>query len=143
LIGKNARTADFIVNNNVYLNGAGKFPNQDADSVVDASKTNAWYKRDDKSITISYELPAAVFDKDKDKDKKYPLITSRGMGKVPLANMFMEHPDGKPLDITSDYYGKRIVPANVMPGPFQNIRKGENRFTIRPGNTSHGKEEPR
>jgi len=137
LIGKNAKTADFIVNNNVYLNGAGKFPNQDADSVVDASKTNAWFKRDDKSVTISYELPAAVFD------KKYPLITSKGMGKVPLANMFMEHPDGKPLDITSDYYGKRIVPANVMPGPFQNIRKGENRFTIWPRDTSHGKEGPR
>jgi len=129
LIGENAKTADFIVNNNVYLDGAGKFPNQDADSVVDASKTNARFKRDDKSATISYELPATVFD------KKYPLITSKGMGKVPLANMFMEHPDGKPLDITTDYFGRPIVRTRVLPGPFQDLRKGKNSFILWPKQT--------
>ena len=126
LIRGNAKTADFIVNNNVYLDGAGKFPNQDADSVVDASKTDARFKRDDKSATISYKLPAAVFD------KKYPLITSKLMGKVPLADMFMEHPDGKGLDITSDFHGKPIDPKKVLPGPFQGIKKGDNTFKIWP-----------
>jgi hypothetical protein len=126
LIRGNANAADFIVNHNVYLGNAGKFKDQDADSVADASKADVEFKRDAKSATISYKLPAAVFD------KKYPLITSKFMGKVPLADMFMEHPNGKPLNITSDFYGKPIDPKKVLPGPFQAIKKGDNTFKVWP-----------
>ena len=113
LVRGNIKTADFIVNHNVYLDGVGKFKNHDADSISDTAKTDIQFKRDAKSATITFKLPAAVFD------KKYPLITSKFMGKVPLADMFMEHPDGKPLNITSDFYGKPIDPKKILPGPFQ------------------------
>ena len=126
LIRRGADASGFIVNNNVYLAGAGKFPKQDGDSVVDASKGDVEFKSDGDSITLRYTIPPAVFD------GKYPLITSRLMGKVALAEMFMEHPDGKPLDITFDYHGKPIAPANVMPGPFQGIKKGPNSFRLWP-----------
>jgi len=126
LVRGNIKTADFIVNHNVYLDGAGKFKNHDADSISDAAKTDIQFKRDAKSATITFKLPAAVFD------KKYPLITSKFMGKVPLADMFMEHPDGKPLNITSDFYGKPIDQKRVLPGPFQGIKKGDNTFKVWP-----------
>jgi len=126
LIRNNADASGFTVNNNVYLAGAGKFPDQDSGSVVDAATAEAEFKRDDKSATISYKLPAAVFD------AKYQLITSKLMGKVPRADMFMEHPDGKPLNITSDFYGKPIDPKKVLPGPFQGIKKNDNTFKVWP-----------
>jgi len=126
LIRNKADASGFIVNNNVYLDGAGKFPNQDSASVVDAAKTNTEFKAGDRSITLKVNIPSSVFK------GTHPLITSKLIGKVPLADMFMEHPDGKRLNIVADYYGKAIDPAKVMPGPFQNIRKGENRFTLWP-----------
>jgi hypothetical protein len=44
----------------------------------------------------------------------------------------MEHQDGSPLDISSDYFGRAIAPNNVKPGPFQNIRTGKNDVVIWP-----------
>ena len=54
------------------------------------------------------------------------------MGKVALSDMFMEHPNGKPLNMTSDFYGQPIAPKKVLPGPFQGIKKGANTFRIWP-----------
>lgn len=133
LIRNNADASGFLVNNNVYLDGAGKFPKQDQDSVVDASKTDAEFTVGDDSITLSLNVPSSVFE------AKYPRITSKFIGRIPLAEMFMEHPDGTPLNITFDYFGQPMDPAHGMPGPFQNIAAGKNRFVIWPRNTSQTK----
>ena len=49
-----------------------------------------------------------------------------------MADMFMEHPDGKPLNITSDFQGQPIDPKKILPGPFQGIKKGGSTFKIWP-----------
>jgi len=116
----------FTVNNNVYLDGAGKFDNQDNLSVVDGSDAGAEFIHSPDSVLIRFKLPSSVFI------GNYPLITSEFMGKVSFAEMFMEHPDGTPLDITSDFYGNPVDPNKVLPGPFQNITPGENSFTLWP-----------
>ncbi|MDP6635397.1 MAG: right-handed parallel beta-helix repeat-containing protein [Phycisphaerae bacterium] len=134
VLRRNADPSGFIVNNNVYLGGAGKFPKQDSGSIVDASAGGVEFKRDADSATISYKLPPAVFE------AKYPLITSKFMGKVPLAGMFMEYPDGKPLDITSDFHGRAIDPKRIIPGPFQAIKKSGGAFKIWPPNQAKRRE---
>ncbi len=124
LIRHHADTSGFIVNNNVYLAGAGKFPHQDKDSVVDPATTDAEFTIGDDSATLTLKIPSSLFK------AKYSLITSKLIGEVPLAGMFMENPDGTPLDITADFNGKPIDPARVLPGPFQDIKEGSNRFTL-------------
>jgi hypothetical protein len=52
------------------------------------------------------------------------------IGKMPLPQVFMEHPDGTPLDIDTDYFGNSMNLKNVMPGPFQKISPGINKFTV-------------
>ncbi len=136
LIRGNADASGFLVNNNVYLAGAGKFPRQDKDSVVDAATTDAKVSIGDNSVTLKLNMPAALFK------AKYPLVTSKLIGKVPLVDMFMENPDGTGLDITSDFNGKSIDPARVLPGPFQDIKEGSNSFTLWP-HKPRGSQRPR
>lgn len=126
LIRKNVDASGIKVNHNVYLEGAGPFPDQDDKSVIDASKTNFTLKTEDHSITLQLNLPPAVLV------GNHPLITSKFIGRVPLADMFMEKPDGTPMNITRDYFGKSIDPANVLPGPIQKIKTGEKTFKIWP-----------
>ena len=128
LVRNNADTSGVQVNHNVYLGGAGIFPNKDGQSVVDDSDAQAVFEIVVNSASVNFDIPAAVMK------GKHPLITSKLIGKVPLADMFMEHPDGTSLDIKSDYFGKPIVPSHVMPGPFQNIKQGENRLKLWPKN---------
>jgi len=118
--------SDITVNHNIYLNGAMPFPNKDAQSVVIDSKTDMQLQLNDHAATLKITLPPASLE------RKHRLITSKLIGKIPYAEMYMEHPDGMPLDLTSDFFGKAIDPANVLPGPFQELGNGENSVTLWP-----------
>ena len=126
LVRGNADGSGIQANHNVYLDGAGGLPNQDKASIVDDANAAADFRLDAAAVTLNLNLPPSVLQ------AKCPPITSKLIGKVPLAEMFMEHPDGAPLDITTDYFGKAIDPAKVKPGPFQSIKAGENGFRLRP-----------
>jgi len=126
LIRDNVGASGIQADHNVYLDGAGGFANKDEASGVADSKTEIRFKVGDDAVTLNLKAPPAVFQ------AKYPLITSKLIGKVPLADMFMEHPDGTVLGITSDYFGKPIAPAGVKPGPFQAIKAGDNSFRLWP-----------
>ena len=126
LIRGDIGAADIRASHNVYLDGAVRFPKGDKASVSDKTKTHIVFKVGDAAATLTLNLPPAV------SPLKCPLITSKLIGKVPLAEMFMEHPDGTPLDITSDYFGKAIDPTHVRPGPLQNIKAGNNSFRLWP-----------
>lgn len=129
LIRNNADASGIDVNHNIYLAGAGPFPHKDEKSVIDDSESSVELTHDARSAKLTLDLPTTVVE------GKHPLITSKLIGRIPLADMFMEYPDGKPLSITSDFNSRPIDPANVMPGPFQNIKKGKNRFRIWPKNS--------
>jgi hypothetical protein len=129
LVRHNADVSDTEVDHNIYLNGAGPFPNKDEKSVAIASRADMKLEVGDRAATLNLDLPPAALE------GKHPPITSEMIGKVPLADMPMEHPDGKPLDITTDYFGRSIVPARVLAGPFQDLREGENSFALWPKQT--------
>jgi hypothetical protein len=117
-------TSGFLVNNNVYLDGAIKFPFEGDKSIVDNLKSELVFESNQDIAFLSFTLGKLLFK------GAYPLITSKMIGKIPLPQVFMEHPDGTPLDITTDYFGYPIDPKNVMPGPFQKIVPGINKFTV-------------
>ena len=83
----------------------------------------------ERAATLELDLPPAAME------GEHPLITSKMIGKVPLADMPMEHPDGKPLDIASDFFGRPVVRTRVLPGPFQDLHEGKNNFTLWPKQT--------
>ncbi len=113
-------------NYNVFLDGAGPFAEKDDKSVVGNTTTDFILEENNGVWTMNIKLPDVALK------GKHPLVTSKLIGRIPLAEMGMENPDGTPLNITSDYFGKPMVPTHVMPGPIQNINQGENRFSLWP-----------
>lgn len=114
------------VDYNICLNGAGPLPGKGEHSVAADSPGSVELQVSDRAVVLKLALPGAVFE------GKHPLITSKMIGKIPLAEMPMEEPNGRPLDIVTDYFGAPIDPTHVLAGPFQSIKAGENRLKLWP-----------
>jgi len=127
LVRDDADISGTDVDYNLYFNGAGSFPGKDAHSTVVDGQIPVELDVNDRSATLHLNLRPEVCK------GEHPLITSRRIGRVPLAGMLMEHPDGRPLDITTDYFDGPIDPARVLPGPFQQIEA--NAFRLWPKET--------
>lgn len=121
-----SKSSGFLVNNNVYLDQSPPFPFEGDQSLIERPKSNLEFEDHSKYAELSFQLGKVIFE------HTFPLITSRMIGKMPLPQVFMEHPDGTPLDITTDYFGYPIDPNNVQPGPFQKILQGINQKTVWP-----------
>jgi hypothetical protein len=119
-------TSGFMVNNNIYLDNSPEFPFEGDNSIVDNLKSELVFENNQDDASLSFILGKLLFK------GTYPFITSMMIGKMPLPKVFMENQDGTPLDITTDYFGNSIDPKNVMPGPFQKISSGINKFTLWP-----------
>jgi hypothetical protein len=52
------------------------------------------------------------------------LVTAELLGKAVIPDLPFENPDGSPLKIDADYFGKPRNPANPAPGPFANPGTG-------------------
>ena len=68
---------------------------------------------------------ALVEDKSWRDISKSKLVTTDLLGKAIIPNCAYENPDGSPLKIDSDYFGKKRDKKNLFPGPFENALKGE------------------
>lgn len=116
---------NFIVNYNVYIDNAPHFSLEGDNSVILNTPSKFCVYEDLKGdLFMSFELDSILFL------TSYPFITSKLIGKIPHAEMFMEHLDGMPLNIETDYNGDTIDLQNVKPGPFQNIMPGVNNLKI-------------
>ncbi|MCH7556530.1 MAG: right-handed parallel beta-helix repeat-containing protein [Planctomycetes bacterium] len=58
-----------------------------------------------------------------------PLVTTALLGRAKMANAAYENPDGTPLKINTDYFGKKRSEANPSAGPFEN--PGEGKLTLK------------
>ncbi|MCH8118750.1 MAG: right-handed parallel beta-helix repeat-containing protein [Planctomycetes bacterium] len=58
-----------------------------------------------------------------------PLVTTSLLGRAKMANAAYENPDGTPLKIDTDYFGKKRSEANPSAGPFEN--PGEGKLTLK------------
>ena len=129
LVRGNAGAPGTDVDYNIYLNGAGSFANKDEHSAIIDAPGKIELNVSDLAATLTLDLPPAV------REGIHPLITSKMIGRIPLAGMPMEHPDGRPLDITTDCFGKPIDPVHVLPGPFQRAKASENLLKLWPRDT--------
>jgi alpha-N-arabinofuranosidase len=59
-----------------------------------------------------------------------PLVTTALLGRAEVPNAPYENPDGKPVKIDTDYFGKKRNIANPTPGPFENPGEGQLKLKV-------------
>jgi len=59
------------------------------------------------------------------------LVTAERLGKAAVPDLPYENPDGTPLRVDTDYFGKPRNPANPTPGPFENPGEGRRVLNVR------------
>ena len=57
-------------------------------------------------------------------DQVCSLVTTERLGKASISNLTYERPDGRPILIATDYFGKKRNESNPIPGPFQKSGTG-------------------
>jgi alpha-N-arabinofuranosidase len=63
-------------------------------------------------------------------ERKRSLVTTRLLGRVVIPNLPFENPDGSPVVIDRDYFGRPRDAANLSPGPFEIAAGGLQRFKV-------------
>jgi len=59
-----------------------------------------------------------------------PLVTTSLLGRAKIPNAAYENPDGTPLKIDTDYFGKKRSEADPSAGPFENPGEGKLMLTV-------------
>ena len=63
-------------------------------------------------------------------DVKCSPITYDFIGRVPLVNQGMENPDGTPINIDRDFFGKTRSAVSPKAGPFEQLGAGEHSIVV-------------
>jgi alpha-N-arabinofuranosidase len=71
-------------------------------------------------------------DKDWGTARSRKLVTTEMLGKAATPKLPYERPDGSPLRLDSDYFGKARAEANPFPGPFELPEGGKQRLKVWP-----------
>jgi alpha-N-arabinofuranosidase len=58
------------------------------------------------------------------------IVTTELLGRAIIPNASYEQPDGTPIRITTDFFGKRRNEANPTPGPFENPGQGDLKLKV-------------
>ena len=73
-----------------------------------------------------------ALDKDWGTAQARKLVTTRLLGKAAVPKLPYEKPDGSPLRLNADYFGKPRAEANPFPGPFELPEGGTQRLRVWP-----------
>jgi alpha-N-arabinofuranosidase len=65
-----------------------------------------------------------AFDKAWAGERTRKLVTTELLGKATIPNLPYEQPDGTPIRVSTDYFGKSRNETNPTPGPFENTGTG-------------------
>ncbi len=60
----------------------------------------------------------------------HPVVTTKLLGNAAIPNLPYENPDGSPLCINTDYFGKKRSASNPFPGPFEISTSGPLRIKV-------------
>jgi alpha-N-arabinofuranosidase len=58
------------------------------------------------------------------------LVTTKLLGRAIIPDLPYEQPDGKPIYIKTDYFGRSRNEANPTPGPFENPGQGDIKLKV-------------
>lgn len=73
-----------------------------------------------------------AIDKSWDAAQTRKLVTSDLLGRATIPDLPYEQPDGSPIRVDADYFGKTRAEANPFPGPFELPAGGKQRLKVWP-----------
>jgi hypothetical protein len=118
---------DFVLDYNLYLQGAKKTTYADTHSVESDHQTRYHLVDHPQGVTITFTVDGSPFGMNN------PLVNAALIGHFRVVKQSLEDKDGKPISIASDI---NLVPYSpVVPGPFADLKNGENSYTFTAGST--------
>ncbi len=63
-------------------------------------------------------------------DRPRKRVTTELLGKAAIPNLPYEQPDGSPIRVDTDYFGKPRTESALMPGPFEKVGEGTQRLKV-------------
>ncbi len=108
------------INGNVYLNGALSY---NEEKIFTADKDiNPQYTLEENNHDVYMEFASEeILSRIENilNNTKTALITTESLGKTKLPKQGYENPNGTPIRLDSDFWGKKRNPNHPLPGPFE------------------------
>lgn len=118
------RERPLFTGGNVYYHGARPYA-KETDALVQAEfDPKLELVRQGDHVYLHLTLDQAT-----DKTKT-SLVTTALLGKTAIAGLAYEQPDGSPVCVNSDYFGRSREKGNPTPGPFQNPGSGRLKIKV-------------
>ena len=121
----NQTTLPMLVNGNVYLNGAKPLRGEENYINKPEFDPNIKLIEEKDAVYLEIILPQAL---DSQQNK---LVTTKLLGKTRVSGTAFENPDGSPITIDSDYFGRKRNKLNPFAGPFERPGIGKLRLKVR------------
>ena len=102
---------------NIYLNGVTPFKNE-KNQVELSFVTETRVNKEKKNLLLDFNFDNTI------RKNKTQLITTQILGEALVSKQKFETPEGKSLQIESDYFGNKRSKTNPTPGPFENPEQG-------------------
>lgn len=112
------------VDGNVYLKGAAPYQGETNSLKLLEFNPNIKIVEKDGAVYLNFTFPQAITD------QKNQLVTTKLLGNAKIPKLPYVNPDGTPLKIDSDYFGKKRNKQNPSAGPFENPGKGNIRLKL-------------
>ncbi len=121
----NFRELPLQTGGNVYYHGALPYRGEEGTAHVVDRDAGVRFEARDGGIEVELELGpdlGAV---------ETSLVTTARLGKAKVPNASYENPDGTPLTVDRDFFGKKRNASRPVPGPFEAAAKGKSEFRVR------------
>ncbi|MFZ2643277.1 MAG: hypothetical protein WA117_19955, partial [Verrucomicrobiia bacterium] len=76
------------------------------------------------SVTLDLTLPVSL------SKAATKLVTTQLLGKAKISGVRYENPNGSPLKVDTDYFGKRRSKATPTAGPFETLDGGSLKLRV-------------
>jgi hypothetical protein len=110
----------YVSDHNVFLQGARKSTFGDTNSLVVSHAADVAIEDAPRGATITFSVDDTPFR------VRAPLVNAGLVGILPTVGQAIEDRDGKPLEVNSDFNGRRFAPP--IPGPLSDLETGLNRI---------------
>lgn len=106
------------IEGNIYFNGSTPYDKEVNDLENKIFDPNVSIEEKGNEVFLHINVD------DSFKKVKTQLVTTELLGKAIVPNASFENPDGTPLKIDVDYFGKKRSETNPFVGPIENLREG-------------------
>lgn len=120
----NAREYPLLTGGNVYLNCARPYSNETAQTVLEGAGTRAKVESAGEGVFLMISPYPAL------SEVKSRPVNTESLGKARIPQIRYEKPDGSPLSVDGDFFGKRRDAGRPTPGPFEAQGAGELKMKV-------------